>query len=259
MPGKGRGGTKRKGGKHQVRQFNIERAEENRIWLIIGARNTGKTVLLRDIMYHLRHKIDVGVAMTATVSTADMLKRVLPEQLVHTDGYNERCADEFLRSSKELVKNGKTRRLALIMDDCMFDSGIMKSKTQSELHLNGRHYHTSILNTTQYVMAIPPLIRWNVDYIFALKEPVRANRRKLYEYFYGVFPSFGEFEHVFQSLTNNHGCMVLDRTNKGTDWRSMVRHYSASLHIPPFHIGVEPPDDRAQHQGTGREKENTHG
>ena len=103
--------------------------------------------------------------------------------------------------------------------------------------MNGRHYHTSVFNTTQYVMAIPPLIRSNIDYVIALKEPVKANRRKLYEYFYGVFPSFEEFESTFAACTNNYGCMVLDRTKGDTSWRSMVRYYRASTKLPPFKIG----------------------
>ena len=128
------------------------------------------------------------------VSTAEMLKKVLPPKLVHSDGYDPECAEKFLQCSKTLVRKGTKRKTALILDDCMFDTTVMKSKCQRELHLNGRHYHTSVFNTTQYVMAIPPLIRSNIDHVIALKEPVKANRRKLHEYFYGVFPSFEEFE-----------------------------------------------------------------
>ena len=94
-----------------------------------------------------------------------------------------------------------------------------------------------MFNTTQYVMAIPPLIRSNIDYVIALKEPVKANRRKLYEYFYGVFPSFEEFESTFAACTDNYGCMVLDRTKGDTSLRSMIRFYRASAKLPPFTIG----------------------
>ena len=221
----------------KVKRFDFSEAEPDRVWLIIGARNTGKTVLLRDILYKMRRHIDFAVAMTTTVSTAEMLKKVLPPKLVHSDGYDPECAEKFLQCSKTLVRKGTKRKMALILDDCMFDTTVMKSKCQRELHLNGRHYHTSVFNTTQYVMAIPPLIRSNIDYVIALKEPVKANRRKLYEYFYGVFPSFEEFESTFAACTDNYGCMVLDRTKGDTSLRSMIRFYRASAKLPPFTIG----------------------
>ena len=70
----------------KVKRFDFSEAEPDRVWLIIGARNTGKTVLLRDILYKMRRHIYFAVAMTTTVSTAEMLKKVLPPKLVHSDG-----------------------------------------------------------------------------------------------------------------------------------------------------------------------------
>lgn len=220
-----------------IKKFDFKDAEPHRIWLIIGARNTGKSVLMRDILFHMKGHIDVGVAMTATVSTANMLKSILPRQLVHSNGYDPEVAQKFLECSKDLVKRNKKRNMAMILDDCMYDSSVMKSACQQELHLNGRHHKTSIFNTTQYIMSIPPVIRTNIDYVIALKEPVLSNRRKLYEYFYGVFPSFQEFEETFKACTNDYGCMILDRTKSNTSWQSMIRHYKASNQTPPFSIG----------------------
>ena len=51
----------------KVKRFDFSEAEPSRVWLIVGARNTGKTVLLRDILYKMRRHIDFAVAMTTTV------------------------------------------------------------------------------------------------------------------------------------------------------------------------------------------------
>ena len=60
-------------------------------------------MLLRDILYKMRRHIDSAVAMTTTVSTAEMLKKVLPPKLVHSNGYNPECVEKFLHCNKTLV------------------------------------------------------------------------------------------------------------------------------------------------------------
>ena len=50
--------------------------------VITARRNSGKTVLLRDLMFHLRKSIDVTMAMTQSVSSADMLREHVPSSCV---------------------------------------------------------------------------------------------------------------------------------------------------------------------------------
>ena len=73
----------------------------------------------------------------------------------------------------------------------------MKTETQRALHLNGRHLNTSLFITTQYCMTAPAVIRGNIDYIIALKEPNKNIRKKLYEYYFGIFPTYTMFESIF--------------------------------------------------------------
>jgi hypothetical protein len=123
------------------------------------------------------------------------------------------------------------------MDDVVFDNKILKNTTQQSLHLNGRHYNTSIFETSQYSMLIPTAIRANIDYIFALKETVRANRRRLYENYFGVFPTFAEFERVFSEVTKDYGALVLDRTQSSGLIKDLIKYYRAPKSTPPFKLG----------------------
>jgi hypothetical protein len=221
---------------YRISKFNIKNAQPNRTWLLIGARNTGKTVLLQDILYHMQHKIDFCLAMTATVSTVQAFSKFMPKSLIYKNGYDYEAADNFLKSSKTVAEKNKVRNSALILDDCMFDSKVMKSKTQTDLHLNGRHYNTSIFNTTQYCMVLPTIIRGNIDYVVCLKEPIKSVRKKLYEYFFGVFPSFSDFEKVFNKCTDNYGAIVLDKTGKSVNVENMVSWYKANPNLPDFKL-----------------------
>jgi hypothetical protein len=223
---------------YQIQQFDPLKAQKNRVWLLIGGRNTGKSVLLLDLLYKTQRETDFVLAMSATISSIEMFKAILPPGCVYTDGYDYDKADQFLALTSQLSMNGKKRNVTLCLDDVMFDSKVMKCKTQSNLHLNGRHYNTCVFNTTQYSMLIPTAIRSNVDYVFALKETVRANRRRLFEHYFGTFTTFAEFEKVFSECTREYGALVLDRTQSSGNTEDLIKYYKADVDIPKFQLGL---------------------
>lgn len=222
-----------------LERFDPATASRKRCWLIIGGRNTGKSVLLKDLLIKTNRGDEMIVAMTATVSTANMLRQMLPEGFVLDEGYDHVKADQFLAMGRKLVRMGKQKNLTLVTDDIMYDKSFMQSETQSQLALNGRHYNFTTFNTTQYSMLIPPNIRSNMDYIFVLKETNRSNRKKLFEHYFGIFKTFQEFDEVFQHYTKNYGALVLDRTQSSGLTKHQVLHYRADASMRPVHIGKE--------------------
>jgi len=221
----------------EIQQFMPEKSQKNRVWLLIGGRNTGKSVLLKDLLHKTQRDTDFAMAMTATISSAKMFKSIMPPDFVYTEGYDFNKGDKFLEATSSLSELGKIRNATLCLDDVMFNSKVMKCTTQSNLHLNGRHYNTSIFSTTQYAMLIPTSIRSNVDYVFAMKETIRANRKRLWEHYFGCFSTFADFDRVFTECTRDHGALVLDRTQSSGKLEDLVKYYKASLDVPKFRIG----------------------
>jgi len=224
---------------YRISQFDPKTAKKDCVWLLIGPRNTGKSVLLKDLLYKTKHQYDFAMAMTKTMSTVDMLQEFIPHRLIFNNGYDFDYGERFLLACAQTVKKRKERHCALVLDDCMFNNKVMKTETQKDLHLNGRHYNTTIFNTTQYCMIIPNDIRTNIDYIFALRENIMANKRRLFEYFFGMFPSFSEFNKVFTACTKNFGCLVLDKTKSSSTLQECMRWYVANPKIPPFKLGKQ--------------------
>ena len=230
-----------------ISEFKPEKAQRDRVWLILGSRNTGKSVLLKDLLYRTQKDADLVMGMTQTMSTGKMFRCLMPPHLVYTDGYSYEKADEFLKLSSDMAAASKERHTCLVMDDVVFDNKILKSKTQQNLHLNGRHYHTSIFNTSQFSMLVPTTIRANCDYIIALKETVRANRRRLFEHYFGIFDTFGDFERVFNECTKNFGAMVLDRTQSTGRVEDLIKYYRAQPGTPSFRLGKKIFWDLSEH------------
>ena len=176
--------------------------------------------------------------MTATVSTAEAFKKFLPSSMVHVNGYETDIADQYLEHIIRMSEQNKKKETTLILDDIMYESKkAFGNKTQKQLAMNGRHYFSSVFATTQYSMLVPVDIRSNFDFVLALKETNRSNKRRLYEHFFGCFPSFNQFEKVFDECTKEHGCLVLDRTQTSNTVEDIIKFYRAKANLPAFRIG----------------------
>ena len=102
--------------------------------------------------------------------------------------------------------------------------------------MNGRHYGLLYILAIQYVMGIPPVLRGQVDYVFILRENQVSARRRIYEQFAGIFPTFELFCQIMDQCTEDYECLVIHNgahTNKIED---CVFWYKAQPH-PDFKIG----------------------
>jgi hypothetical protein len=112
----------------------------------------------------------------------------------------------------------------------------MRDVAIRQLFMNGRHWKIFFMMTTQYCMDMTPMIRTNVDYVFALRDNVRQNRENLYKAFFGVFPNFDQFCQVMDACTENYECLVLDNTSKSNKITDCVFWYKAPIRRN-FHVG----------------------
>ena len=95
---------------YRLREFEPASTKHSRIWLIIGPRGSGKTILLRDILYKTRKHYDIGLAMTATTSTVDTFKKFIPYHLIFKKGHNYEQCNALLKTCKELTAQGNQQR-----------------------------------------------------------------------------------------------------------------------------------------------------
>ena len=172
--------------KLRVRKFDTETLKPHRIIIVVGKRGTGKSVLQRDLMYHLAGKLDFGLAMTPTEETADTFREHMPDSWIYNN-FSSAKLDTMLNMQRDLVKTKKARSLFILLDDCMYDKKILKGLGIRDLFMNGRHLNITLCNAVQYVMDMGPDLRTQVDYVFALRENIISNKNKLWKYFFGMF------------------------------------------------------------------------
>jgi len=83
-----------------------------------------------------------------------------------------------------------------------------------------------LLITMQYPLGIPPTLRTNIDYVFILRE----NRKRIYDNYAGMFPTFESFCQVMDQCTENYECLVINNNAKSNRLQDQVFWYKADAH-----------------------------
>jgi hypothetical protein len=82
----------------------------------------------------------------------------------------------------------------------------------------------------QYPLGIPPNLRTNIDYVFILREPYLVNRKRIYDNYAGMFPTFESFCQVMDQCTENYECLVINNNIKSNKLEDQVYWYKAEMH-----------------------------
>lgn len=218
-----------------IRKFDPSKMRPNAIVLLIGKRGTGKSTLLKDLMFHMRQKFEFGIAMSPTEEATSDLSSYIPSSWIYSNFSNDKV-ELLLEEQRRAGRKGRHRHVFLLLDDCMYDKKILKGTNIRNLFMNGRHRKIFFISCQQYIMDMPPELRGQVDYVFALREPIISNKEKLWKFFFGMFGKLQDFTAVMDRCTQNFDCLVFDATSKSTAVEDCVFWYRADLH-DPFVIG----------------------
>lgn len=213
----------------KLKKFDPSKMGDDKVCVVIGKRGTGKSSLVTDILWYKKH-MPVGVVMSATEDGNHHYKQFVPDLFVHSH-FDVKVVEGIIERQKKLIQSGRTEGADafLLLDDCMYDSKFFRETVIRLIFLNGRHWKLFCMVTLQYCMGLSPDLRANVDYVFILRENIRANRERLWKSFAGIFPKFDQFSDALDACTENYECMVIDNTSKSNNIEDCVYWYKARL------------------------------
>lgn len=226
----------------QLKKFDMRVIKDDSVVVFIGRRNTGKSYLTQDFLYHHRD-VPTAVVISGTESANHFYSKMIPPIFIY-DEFQPQIVDNFMKRQKKMKKlqeqnSNIDNRAFLIFDDLMDDaSSWIKDKNVRKIFIAGRHFAIGFLLLIQYVMGIPPSLRSNVDYVFILRESYISNRRRIYENFAGMFPTFEMFCSVMDSCTENYECLVIHNNSKSNKIEDQVFWYKAEMH-DDFRLGPD--------------------
>ncbi len=139
----------------ELKKFNMRditfRPDENKgpVVVLIGRRDTGKTYLVRDLLFY-HQDIPIGTVISGTEASNGFYKEHVPKLFIH-DEYNSVLIENILRRQKTVLKQVKNEietykrstidpRAFVIMDDCLYDQSWTRDKMMRLLFMNGKMF-----------------------------------------------------------------------------------------------------------------------
>jgi hypothetical protein len=230
-----------------LKKFDMSSIAKGSIVVMIGKRNTGKSFLVRDLLYYKRD-IPIGTVISSTENSNRFYGDMMPSLFIHDD-YSPEIIANLVKRQKIVTKKMKQQIAMygksnidpyafLIMDDMMYNANVwLKDPNIRDIFMNGRHINLLFLITMQFSLGILPAMRTQVDICFICRENIQSNRKRLYEHYAGMFPTFEIFCQVMNQCTENYECLVINNLSKSNDLSDQVFWYKADTH-PPFKIGA---------------------
>jgi len=238
----------------QLRKFDInmikDRTEidsrKSPMIIVIGKKDTGKSFLVRDILFNCQASFPVGTVISGTEVANEFFQHMVPSKFIH-DKYRPEIIMNVIkrqlnvkqnRNKDKQAKGGSSSldpRAFLILDDCLYDNSWIQQESTRYVFMNGRHVDLTTMITMQYPLGITPNLRTNVDFVFILRENILGNRRRIYENYAGMFPSFEMFCSFMDQCTENYECLVICNNSPSNKLEDQVFWYKASDH-PPFRL-----------------------
>jgi hypothetical protein len=238
----------------QIKKFNIETlrdrcemdSRKSPMIVIIGKKDTGKSFLVRDILCNTQSAFPIGTVISGTEVANEFFQHMIPSKLIH-DKYEPGIVMGVIKRQlgAKTARNGDKHRgggnsnidtrAFLILDDCLYDASWIKEESTRYVFMNGRHIDLMTIITMQYPLGITPNLRTNVDFVFILRETILGNRRRIYENYAGMFPTFEMFCQFMDQCTENFECLVICNGVQSNKLEDQVFWYKASDH-PSFRM-----------------------
>lgn len=229
----------------ELKKFDMKmiqfKSTENKgpVVVLIGKRDTGKTYLVRDLLFY-QQDIPIGTVISGTEEGNGFYGKMVPKLFIHNE-YNSAIIENVLKRQRTVLHQVKKEmeaykrtnidpRAFVILDDCLYDNTWTRDKLMRLLFMNGRHWKVILVITMQYPLGVPPTLRTNIDFVFILRENYIANRRRIYENYAGMFPTFESFCQVMDQCTENYECLVIHNNSKSNKLNDQVYWYKADNH-----------------------------
>lgn len=222
-----------------LRKFDMKWIGSDKVCVFIGKRKSGKSWGVRDLLYNNRN-IPTITLISGTEKANKFYSNHVPEVFIYDD-YNPEITQNILEHQlilRDKYGSGDERAGTIyILDDLMSNSKAwINDKNIGEIFYNGRHYNILFIICMQHPMGLPPNFRTNIDYVFIFHENTLNNRKKIYDHYAGIFPTFSMFCQVMEKCTEDYGCMVIDNVSKSSKIEDTVYWYRADSH-DDFKVG----------------------
>lgn len=195
--------------------------------VVIGKPGTGKSNLIKHLLYSKKHIIPVAIVFSGTEESNHFYSEFIPSTFVFNN-YDEESIQKYLKRQKLSREHLKNPWSCLVVDDCTDESKVFTKPLQQRLFKNGRHYNQLYILSLQYAIDIRPNLRNNVDGTFILRETNIKMREKIYENYAGIIPSFDLFCKLLDEIAQDYTALYIHNRSISNNWQDCVFYFKAA-------------------------------
>jgi len=220
---------------------------------ISAKRRSGKTYLLREMLYHMCQKLkpDLVILFSETADFNDDFDYV--SEYFKYNKYNEETLMRYIHQQEENMKLYKQKKkknknynkepphILVIMDDVAHDKRVFYSHAIGQLAILGRHIRMSAAVLTQHLTAFSPKFRQNCDIVITFRDPDYNLKKYIIDSFMTLDINSRKavkpfIDRVFDEPYKAMVIMVykIQEARKLSDY---VGYYKASKNPPKFKLG----------------------
>ncbi len=200
--------------------------------ILNGSQGSGKSHVIRYILYTLRKRFAYGLVFTNTFFDGDAFDYI-PKKYVHPQ-YDEEVLEKLMDIQQKLVEQDKIKEAFVIFDDCMDDPDEFKSSVLKRLTTQLRHYHITVIFSTQYVNQLPARMRTNAMAIIIFQTDTEISLKALYQSYGQKFDSFQDFKTYLMDNIGNYNFVYYKKNELNP--KKLYTVMKAPKNIPTFKI-----------------------
>ena len=249
----------------RIKEFNIDLIQPNSKTyrnreqggsktIILGKPGTGKTTLIKSLLYAKKDIFPIGMAMSGTEDSNGAYREIFPNIFVYNN-YDEDKARDFIKRQKMAKSYVENPWAVILLDDCTDDPRIFNRPLQQGMFKRGRHWKMWYILSLQYCMDVKPVIRTNVDGVFILREPNLKNRKSLWENYAGIVPDFSLFCSILDQITDNFTALYIHNATTSNNMEDCLFWYKARPIPKGFKFGCSDYWDFSKVRGDPNYKE----
>ncbi len=235
----------------KIKQLNIQELDLRRIKprttavdedgskiAIIGKPGSGKSYLMRDLLWSKSDIFPAGKVVSGTEDSNHFYETIFPPTMIDNKLEIE-TIQNFIRRQK-IAKNYIPEHAwaLLILDDCMDDPILWRHQVFQSLLKNGRHWKLLLMICMQYAMDILPALRICIDGVFIFRESNVKFRKILFENYAGIFGDFKMFCAAMDAITDDNTALYIDNRSTSNNIEECAFWYRAR-ETPEFKIGCD--------------------
>ena len=187
---------------------------QNKTLLVCAKRASGKSELVRYLVKNELHEFKKVFVFSPTEAVHNFYGDfVNPETIFYTyeDGLIEKMIEKLSVANSNKTKHNASHVL-IILDDLINDIDFHHANGLKKLFSRGRHIFITTIVISQYIYAVPPIVRTNADYIFCRQQNKRSVEI-LTDEFLSPNMEKEEFVKMYANATKNYGFLVINQNS----------------------------------------------